>query len=473
MHTISVINLITLPAILVVFRPFDFKLPVSLPAAETLIEGMDFSESSLTSKPINIYIRKECVAQWKWLEEAFSTNGVYCVEGAAGVGKSVITYWCVMAIAKRTAKNLVYINVDAFNVSVVIYSVSEHKYKFVKMGKFIWIRDLEVFKTWLSVYPFDILVLDGEVTKDLVDVGFALYDHTCRSIIFCTSFRALNLNSENFVKILPEDFIVTSWTKEDYEEAMDAGLHIANFDEMYFYGGSSIRYILMEKDKLIAHLDRNLESIGDVSALLSGRVRRMSDVAVNSLMCLLKNGKSIFLSEYVTRILSQACEEKTIAQCKHILHDNPWWQGWAAKLEVLSKIRKTGRLELWTSESDGSEVWTDEIFEFTELEELDDQNFSRDMFLVPILWNQGGYDFLHKPLGKRLQAAIVTNELSLSFKPPYILAAARYFGSTYLDCAFLCRKENFAVSEVPVYQGNIRVRKVCCEFLGQEKEHYY
>ena len=432
---------------------------------ESLIEGINISESGLKSNPISVYVRQICEDQWNWLTRAFMTNGVYCVEGAPGVGKSVITYWCVTAMAQRTTKDLIYVHTSVNDVSIVIYSVSEHLYKYVKLGKFSSLHDIEAFRIWLSGCRFDILVLDGQMSEDLVDLGLALYDHTCRSIIICTSFQALDLSSENFDKILPESFIVTSWTKYEYFKAMDVGLHIANFEEMYFYGGSSIRFILMKKDSLLTHLGKKLEKIGDANALLSGHVGMRSKLAVNSLMCILKNDESIFLSEYVTRQLSENCRAKTIALCRNVLPNNPSWQGWVAELEVLSKIRKTRRLKVWTSQSDVPEVWTGEIFEFTKIEELKDRIFSCDTFLLPKLWNQGGFDFLYKPLGGRLHGVNVTIARIHSFKPWFMRTAAKYLDLIDLDFVYLCRKKNFASFVVPVSVSDILVRKACYESL--------
>ena len=98
-----------------------------------------------------------------------------------------------------------------------------------------------------------------------------------------------------------------------------------DLEEMYFYGGSSIRNILSKRDILIDYLDANLACIADENILLSGRLGDRSKVAVNSLMCIVENSKSIFLSEYITRKLSHKCDAGTIAIRKSILLKNSSW----------------------------------------------------------------------------------------------------------------------------------------------------
>ena len=450
--------------ITVTFIKFDLLLPTTLPAAETLVKGLNISESGFKSGPIDIFVRQVCKDQWKWLEDAFTTDGVYCVEGAPGVGKSVITYWCAMAMADWTAKGLIYIHATKAIFSLVVYSVSERIYKFAKFNS----RNFEDFKLWLSNSQFDILIVDGAASEALIELALTFYDGTPRSIIFCTSFQALNLSAENHYDMNLRTFVVTSWTKEDYARAGDAGLYMDNFDEMYFYGGSSIRYILWNKDKLIAYLNKNIKSVRNAEMLLSGFVGDRAKDAVNSLMCILDNEESIFLSEYVTRKLSRKCETGTINLCKSILTENPSWQGWVADLEVLSMIRKTKRLEVWTDHGT-IEIWTGEIAEFTQLEELENRNFSSDMFLLPKQWNQSAFDFLYKPLGNRLQVGNITIGEKHSFNPKYIHYAARYCGATDIDFAFLCRKRNFKDFTVPSYRGGICVRKVSYEQLDDER----
>ena len=120
-----------------------------------------------------------------------------------------------------------------------------------------------------------------------------------------------------------------------------------DLEEMYFYGGSSIRNILSKRDILIDYLDANLACIVDANILLSGRLGDRSKVAVNSLMCIVENSKSIFLSEYITRKLSHKCNAGTIAIRKSILLKNSSWQDWVAELEVLSTIRKYKAWQYW------------------------------------------------------------------------------------------------------------------------------
>ena len=460
---------------------------MTLPAVETLIKNISISESGLRSNPIDFYVRQECADQWEFLEKAVTTNGVYCVEGASGVGKSVLTYWCVTAMAKRFTKDLIYIHDTEMGTWVVLYSVCENTFKFTKINALITIQDYEAFEDWICDSQFDILVLDGVPSKEFIMFALTFYDKTCRSIIYCTSFIALNISAESWYDISPETFFVTSWTREDYDKAIDAGLIIDNFEEKYFYFGSSISSMFWNKDAMLPYLDYKIRNIEfyDVKRLLWGHVRERLDArgkmddrersndAVNSLICVFKNQKSIFRSEYVTRQLSRICNSETIANCKWTVTDNLSWQGWVAQLEVLSMVRNTNTLKIWTDQG-GSEMWTGEILEYTVLRELENHPFTSNMFLLPTLWNEGAFHFLYKPLGRRLQAVIVTIGRSYAFKSEHILAAARYCDSTELDVTFLCRKKNFSKFIVPATsEGGILIRKVSFESLSRKRNHNF
>ena len=189
-----------------------------MPSARSLIKDVDFYESGLQSRPMDIYIREECCSHWKWLEDAFTTCGVYRTEGAPGVGKSVMTYWYAIVMAKKAAKNLIYVNENEFTKSVVVYDAFEGKYKFVSHpGK-------KTIKALLSGSKFDILIIDGTVSKKLIKRALSLRDSASRSIVFCTSYRALSLSAEGTYVIDPRRFMVISWTRQHCLDAMNAGL---------------------------------------------------------------------------------------------------------------------------------------------------------------------------------------------------------------------------------------------------------
>ena len=178
-------------------------MPKYLPPARSLIKDVDFYESGLQSRPMDIYIR-EC------LDDAFTTCGAYCIEGAPGVGKSVMTYWCATVMGKKAAKNLIYVNENEFTKSVVVYDAFEGKYKFVSHpGK-------KTIKALLSGSKFDILIIDGTVSKKLIKRALSLRDSASRSIVFCTSYRALSLSAEATYVIDSRRFMVISWTRQHY-----------------------------------------------------------------------------------------------------------------------------------------------------------------------------------------------------------------------------------------------------------------
>jgi len=116
-----------------------------------------------------------------WLEQAFTTHGVYRIEGAAGVGKSVMTYWCVTAIAKRAAKNLIYLHKYKGIISFVVYSASDMKFKF---GQFV--GDLRIERWLKNVYrQFDVLVIDGKATQKFISLALSFHAIVPLSIVIC------------------------------------------------------------------------------------------------------------------------------------------------------------------------------------------------------------------------------------------------------------------------------------------------
>ena len=448
------------------FTEFALELPATLPGPNSLVRDLNLAYSGLSDKPIDFYVRNNCQLLWEFVVNAITEGGLHSIEGAPGVGKSVETYWCATVTSRSLKKNLIYIHATLSSTSVIVYSNEIYKSTtYPPSDQATVIRFLQNATVNETV---DVIVVDG-TNEALIACALSLWSKT-RTIIICTSFQAINLSSEQERQVAPSYFTMLSWTEEEYLAAIAVGLKIDNFQEMFFYGGSSIRYVLWPTTaQLIKFLDRKIAAVSNVQHLLTGSVGKKSNDAVNSLMCIVEPNVSIFLSEYVTRKLSSLCEKATILRCKSILPDNPSWQGWVAELDVISRIRTDCKLTVYDKDSE-PEIWAGRVLEFDSLDERQVLNCPGKTFLLPLRWNQGGFDFLFKSAGHTVQAANVTIGSSHSLKLRHLVPVLKHWHTKQLDFAFVCNKKNFAKFKLPLkpvppstIKVKVLVRKVSCE----------
>ena len=118
-------------------------------------------------------------------------------------------------------------------------------------------------------------------------------------------------------------------------------------DERFHYAEGSVRYIQMPIGSVITFFELKIPKVNDMNKLVgTGGVGEATDDAVNSLMAIY-NGYRVIVSKYVTQmLLKQVASDVWIARARSTLKNNPVWQGWLTKYEVLN-LARIGELLLY------------------------------------------------------------------------------------------------------------------------------
>ena len=144
------------------------------------------------------------------------------------------------------------------------------------------------------------------------------------------------------------NYIVCSWTWEDYLKAYDVGVfpHFATKEAMaqhYHYAGGSIRNMYMARERLIEFINGSVKKISDCKALLGGLTGMASLGFVNCLIqvfpeCVSKG--SILLSVYVCNVMRQKVGREFVNMAKSICYSNKGWLGWVFEMDFGLRIKE-------------------------------------------------------------------------------------------------------------------------------------
>jgi len=133
---------------------------------------------------------------------------------------------------------------------------------------------------------------------------------------------------------------------KEYHDAFNAKLpsftkrfkNVGEIKEVYFYVGGSIRFMCSDVKETISILEREISEVTDNSLILNGLRGDRSSGSVNTLMQMFSS-KTIPVSEFVLRKLTDKVGASFITAAKNVNIDNGSWKGWVLELEILSKIK--------------------------------------------------------------------------------------------------------------------------------------
>ena len=174
---------------------------------------------------------------------------------------------------------------------------------------------------------FDVVILDS-VKDNMKDLFKNIYDDNSELLLVaCTSHKSIAYGQEarSSMSRYKSNYVVCSWSWEDYRSAFDAGIFGNKFvDEAamtahYYYAGGSIRLMFDSVENVINLLDSVLENVEGVEhclSLLKGVTGKATEAHINSLIQVfpehLAKGTSVLLSEYVCREVEEKVGDKFV-----------------------------------------------------------------------------------------------------------------------------------------------------------------
>ena len=324
------------------------------------------------------------------------------VQGPPGIGKSTELYGWIQH--KRKTHKILYCHYDGDCHHVVLFDMHG-------LTKYLVVEDdgaSSILKQLIAnQIPKDvqIAVCDG-YPKDK-----SLFTRLCSSftqcpVINCSSYGATYfMNTEYVAKCYSEGglsiFDMNSWTLEEYRSAFVAGVFTGNIstneelNARYFYGGGSIRLLLMTEAECIKAISLAMDKISNANELSQGLTGKSSNQAINTLFQRSGIGpNSVYtpVSEYVSRKLVGIVDGSFIAQAKNINTDNPAFQGWIFEMEALYLIKHK---RLVVSQHGVGNKWNkyDHSVEFgISTDGLG--KLKRNTLLIPTVYNQGLFDIM-------------------------------------------------------------------------------
>lgn len=194
----------------------------------------------------------------------------------------------------------------------------------------------------------DILIIDG-MSRTLSNI-YEIQRASCewknarlnRKLIFVNSLQITSLKLED--GIFKRHF-VPSWKLQDYEVAFRDGLFCESHHELlledseladrilskFFLSGGSARWMLsFTPSQVIEDVKINVNKGWNIEDLVAGLTGTRANLTVNHLLQSIdKEEHTFFVSEYVTRILTEKCEFQFIKLASNCsLATNTSFDGW-------------------------------------------------------------------------------------------------------------------------------------------------
>eukprot|EP01041_Mallomonas_annulata_P005540 gene5540-11161_t len=451
--------------------------------------NLSIAMSGLSTTNIQFHVRQECINLWSFLDDG--VDKVKFVRGPPGVGKSIEVYLYAMYQSKSKGTRLLYIHSDEEQYSIVFReNIESNEIKWTNIKKKVDPRNLqyENLADW-----FDLVIANNQIDFPVIDGNFdeKFYYAACNakksklisSLIICTSFRAMTIKSD--YNLLQQRYEMSSWTKEDYEMAIKSGaVEGKDFDMKYFYAGGNIKLLQRNCEDIKDYMDDQISRVDvdveEYSKVLRGVIGYKSESSLNSLMSIFRlfgsETESTFISEYVCKAVSKHCSATIIDMCRNSMSDDPIWQYWVTKMDVLGRIERIKALEVWDSNNIcvlRNKLPTKKVLKFCDVSDLKGLQLEKGQYILPKAYYQH-FDALYVMESNKLRIIQITNDNSRYCNLDALLPLVEMLNIQSIEYVTICRREHFGKFTFPVLSsysnlidkiGNEHIvwREVCYE----------
>jgi DNA polymerase III delta prime subunit len=252
-----------------------------------------------------------------------------------------------------------------------------------------------------------------------------------------------NLDADPGLLVIPFNEVALDLTPERYRQRL--------IDAKYGIAGGCARWMFdYNTEKVIDQITEAIQALPSVDALVNSDVGQRSTQAVNKLSSL-DGSKAVVVSDYAIRLLFQKTnvEKKFIVQAYHMLRGdggrfNPSLDGWILEMDCLFCIKEdllANKVKFTVNNNsrdlnaafDSSFASSSVVyFHSSSMPTADLEakitEFKTNMWFIPMIFNQGGFDFVQfiitTAATAKLRFVQVTRSLTHEMKIYYMVAFA-------------------------------------------------
>ena len=357
---------------------------------------------------------------WQKLDIFASSRGKKSglnVTGPPGTGKSMVAWAWTCYNSSRNKKNIVWIHVNKGNQKIDLCHFKDgymHTYEEGSHELAATIKDIDA----------DLMVVDGATNNEYgmfssAATSWMLKGAGKRKVAFIMSASVV-ISSHHLFKAGIEEWHMPSWTWENYVAACD---NTAFYDQIkgflpkkkgkkkgyektdllkskFFLAGASARWMFsFLYSKLEDEIQKHLRRVTNKEWILSGVSDNNCAGAVGHLRFEDKNHNVSFVSRYVMIEVAKTCELKFIkdAYVFSRTQHNPAFKGWIVEFDFLAQLHqalKHGSKVAVSLEDKEKKLPVTEI-KYIDPDHLQKLEKHAGLWLIPIRWNQGGYDAIY------------------------------------------------------------------------------
>lgn len=433
--------------------PLPFSVPDGIDANQVIeVPGLKAAFVDVPLEKFFLYGRQETLLQIDFL----SRNREAVVVGPPGVGKSVVTWYFALIRVQHLNETVVWRHYDRNGTC-----------------RTSLLEGAEAAILEPSDLPAaDVLIVDG-ITKNTLTTFLEEVNRwrkdLSRRVIFVSSEQGDLKSPEGF-----QEHEVMSWTEQEYVDALrddnlraqvrknfihpeaklddednataDAdqqhgggavGAALVNppideFKAKYFLAGGSCRFMFHTTPaEVMRQITLASRRVSDMRLVLSGIKGDKVPDAVNTLLQITKRSQSpggvgdekerFVVSPFAACLLSETIGAELIRMAAPICQHNPSFDGWIMELDFLVRIRGQADLVL---HCEPDIVWP-HFTQYLFSDPPDVSTLTKNLWLIPKRWNQGGYDAVRVEVGEttvnvHVHFVQVTRAHSHSFEAAYM-----------------------------------------------------
>ena len=370
-----------------------------------------------------IYERREVVEMWKELDSLASHRSKFDrlnVLGPPGTGKSMVAWaWTCFNSLGNLRKNILWVHLCKGDSRIYLCHLSGGKMKTYEEGS-------HQFADAIKNVDADLMVIDGVTNKDYDRFSScatswmvkAKKGSAKRKVAIITSASVV-ISSENLKSAKIQEWNMPSWTLKSYVAACKNAKFYKQVKEFlpqgykkkedqlaskFFMAGSSARWMFsFQMQELEDEIKKQLSRVQNKEWILSDISGNNCDGAVGHLRFEDANKNVSFVSQYVMIEVAKTCELRFIRDAYIFTrqHHNPAFKGWIVEFDFLGQLHSALRHKTKLVVRKGDQELHLPVTEINYVDpDADDSNLQNlkkhaGLWLVPIRWNQGGYDAVY------------------------------------------------------------------------------
>ena len=338
------------------------------------------------------------------------------VVGPPGTGKSMVAWaWTCFTSCQKLNKNILWIHLNKGDNSIYLCHFRDGKMMTYQEGR-------NQFAATIKNIDADVMVVDGVTNKEYDSfsssaTSWRLEDASKKRRVAFIMSASVVISSQHLKIARIKQWHMPSWAWDNYVAVCDNDefyRQVKSFlpnktgytrkdllASKFFLAGSSARWMFSFKySELEGEIKKHLSRVTNKEWILSDVSGNNCAGAVGHLRFEDRDKNVSFVSRYVMIAVAKTCELRFIKDAYPFTatHRNPAFKGWIVEFDFLGQLHQALRHKskvVVSTQNKENHLSVREIQYIDPDGDLQHLSKRAGLWLIPIRWNQGGYDAIY------------------------------------------------------------------------------